>query len=76
MGTIHGIRSFDGVRDRASVIEIAGAPILVASLDDIIRSKRAAGRRRDLAVLEVLEKSREEANHPGRAARRARARKR
>jgi len=60
MGTIHGIRSFEGVRDRASVLEIGGASILVASLDDIIRSKRAAGRPRDLAVLEVLEKSREE----------------
>jgi hypothetical protein len=60
MGTIHGIRSFEGVRDRASVFEIGGASILVASLDDIIRSKRAAGRPRDLAVLHVLEKSREE----------------
>jgi hypothetical protein len=61
MGTIHGIRSFESVRDRASVIEITGVPLLVASLADIIRSKKAARRPRDLAVLEVLEKTLEEA---------------
>ena len=55
MAAIHGLRSFEGVRDRASTIEVAGAPLLVASLADIIKSKRAAGRPRDLAVLEVLE---------------------
>jgi predicted nucleotidyltransferase len=76
MGTIHGIRSFEGVRDRASVVEIDGIPIMVASLDDIIESKRAADRPRDRAVLDILERSREEANHAGGAARRARPRKR
>jgi len=60
MGAIHGLRSFEGVRDRASTIEIGGVPVLVASLDDVIRSKRAAGRPRDRAVLEILEKAREE----------------
>jgi hypothetical protein len=39
--------------------------IYVASLPDIIRSKKATGRPRDLAVLEVLEKTLEEtASHP------------
>jgi predicted nucleotidyltransferase len=61
MGSIHGIRSFEGLRDRGSVVHIAGAELLVASLDDVIRSKRAAGRPRDLAVLPLLEKAREEA---------------
>ncbi len=61
MGSIHGIRSYEGLRDRGSLVRIAGAEIRVASLDDIIRSKRAAGRPRDLAVLELLEKAREEA---------------
>lgn len=74
MATIHGIRSFEGVRDRATVIDFDGAPILVASLADIIRSKRAAGRPRDRAVLEVLEKAREEASRQASPPRRPRRR--
>jgi predicted nucleotidyltransferase len=61
MAAIHGVRSFEGLRDRASRIEIAGIPILAASLEDVIRSKRAARRPRDLAVLETLERTLEEA---------------
>jgi hypothetical protein len=57
MGTIHGVRSFAGLRDRASIVHVEGTPIRVASLADIVRSKRAAKRPRDLAVLDVLEKS-------------------
>jgi hypothetical protein len=45
--------------------------VLVASLADIIKSKKAARRPRDLAVLAVLEKAYEQANikkdTPGRA---------
>jgi predicted nucleotidyltransferase len=74
MGAIHGLRSFEGVRDRASTVEIDGVALLVASLGDIIRSKRAAGRPRDRAVLEILEKAREEAPGPPRKTRRARTR--
>src|SRR5438093_8406275 len=40
MGTIHGIRSFEGVRDRATMVEVGGTTLRVASLADIIRSKR------------------------------------
>lgn len=61
MATIHGVRSFDGLRARAQGIEIGGRLLLVASLSDIISSKKAARRPRDLAVLESLEKTREEA---------------
>lgn len=57
MGTIHGIRSFEGVRARATMVTVDGAMIAVASLDDIIRSKRAAGRPQDLAVVMVLERT-------------------
>jgi hypothetical protein len=60
MTTIHGIRSFEGVRDRATTIDIDDVAIRVASLEDILRSKRAANRPRDRAVLEVLEKALEE----------------
>jgi predicted nucleotidyltransferase len=78
MTSIHGVRSFEGLRDRASRIEIEGTPVLVASLDDIIRSKKAARRPRDLAVIEVLEKAREAKAHqtPGTSStRRTRPRK-
>lgn len=47
LATIHGVRSFAGLRDRATQIEIGGWPLLVASLNDIIRSKRAARRPRE-----------------------------
>ncbi|HEY6362780.1 MAG TPA: nucleotidyltransferase [Vicinamibacterales bacterium] len=57
MATIHGIRSFKGVYVRATLIEIDDVTIRVASLADIIRSKKAARRPRDLAVLGILEKA-------------------
>lgn len=75
MAAIHGIRSFEGVRDRATTVEIEGTPIRVASLADIIKSKKAAGRPRDLAVIGVLEKALEESVQAQKNARRARPRK-
>jgi hypothetical protein len=50
-------------------------PILVASLPDIIRSRRAAGRPRDLAVLEILETTLEQGAKPPGTTRRRPARK-
>ena len=44
MTSIHGVKSFEGVRDRATRMDIDGTAILVASLDDVIRSKKAARR--------------------------------
>jgi hypothetical protein len=41
MGSIHGIRSFEGLRDRGRTVRIAGVELRVACLDDIIRSKGA-----------------------------------
>jgi predicted nucleotidyltransferase len=75
MPTIHGVRSFEGLRDRASVVDIDGVTIRVASLPDIIKSKRAARRPRDLAVLEVLERTLAETNRQKKTAGRARPRK-
>lgn len=60
MATIHGIRSFEGLRARAEEVTIEDVALLVASLGDIIRSKKAAKRPRDRAVLEILEKTLEE----------------
>ena len=60
MGHIDGVQSYEGVRDRADWYEIGAQRLLAASLDDIIRSKRAAGRNKDLAVIDILEKTRDE----------------
>ncbi len=60
MGQIDGVNSYEGVRDRADSYDIAGQKLLAACLDDIIRSKRAAGRSKDLAVIDTLEKTRDE----------------
>lgn len=59
MGDIHGIKSFASLRSRAEAIKIERSTLLVASLDDIIKSKKAAGRSRDKAVLEILKKTNE-----------------
>jgi hypothetical protein len=69
------VRSFEGVRDRASLVDIGGVTLVVASLADIIRSKKAAGRPRDLAVLEILERALEEASWTTNKARGTRTRK-
>jgi hypothetical protein len=60
MARIHGVRSFEGLRARAVPVEFDEFKLLIASLADIIASKRAAGRSRDLAVLDVLERTLEE----------------
>jgi hypothetical protein len=76
MATIHGVRSFAGLRARATVIQLGEVSLLVASLSDIIKSKRAARRPRDLAVIETLERTREEIDQAAQRARRAATRKR
>jgi hypothetical protein len=57
MSKLHGIRSFEGLRDRSGLVEFGEHKLKVASLADIIKSKRVAGRPRDLAVLDILEKT-------------------
>jgi hypothetical protein len=58
MAHIDGVKSYEGVRGRAGVYHIGGEKLLAASLDDVIRSKRAAGREKDLSVIGILEKTR------------------
>lgn len=55
MPAIHGVKSFNSLRSRAEKIQLAGHPLWMAHLADIIASKRAAARPRDRAVLEILE---------------------
>ncbi|MBA3483466.1 MAG: hypothetical protein H0T51_16780 [Pirellulales bacterium] len=57
LARLHGVRSFEGLRSRAAQVEFGQHSLFVASLADIIKSKRAAGRDRDLAVLAILEKT-------------------
>ena len=57
MATIHGVKSFAALRASAKEIDLGGYPLLVASLSVIVKSKRAAGRPRDHAVLDILEAS-------------------
>jgi hypothetical protein len=60
MFRLDGVRSFEGLRARSERVEFGQYALLIASLADVIASKRAAGRNRDLAVLEILEKTLEE----------------
>jgi hypothetical protein len=62
MGHIDGFASYESVRSRAEVVPIGGQAVLVASLADIIQSKRAAGREKDTAVLSILERTLHEEN--------------
>jgi hypothetical protein len=66
MATIHGVRTFAGLRDRSVKMTVGGAAIHVAALADVIKSKKAARRPRDLAVIDILERTREEAILPRR----------
>lgn len=54
MTSISGIRSFEGLRARGSDVEFAGHTLRIAALEDIIRSKEAANRPQDRAVLPVI----------------------
>jgi len=60
MSRLHGVKSFESLKSRASEVYFGQARILVADLKDVIRSKRALGRDKDLAVLNILEKTQSE----------------
>jgi hypothetical protein len=64
MPVIHGVKSFNSLRSRAERMAIGRHDLWVAHLADIIASKCAAGRDRDKAVLEVLEKTLREKSKP------------
>ena len=61
LGTPSGTQGFDDLVRDAERVQIDGREVLVASLDDLIRMKRAAGRPKDLIEIEVLGALREEA---------------
>ena len=51
---IAGGLTFSSLRSRAQVVEVGAEKLVVAALADVIRSKRAAGRPKDRAVLPIL----------------------
>jgi hypothetical protein len=55
LGELSGVGQFPDLARDAVLVELYGIQILVASLDSLIRSKRAAGRPKDLNVLPELE---------------------
>lgn len=57
MSVVDGIDSFASLRADAVEAAFGGNPLRIASLEKIVRSKRAAGRPRDLAVLGILERT-------------------
>ena len=50
-----GAAPYEQLRARAEVIELDGAEIRVADIDDLLAMKRAAGRPQDLADIDALE---------------------
>lgn len=60
LGVPAGSTGFEQLSRRAATREIQGHPILVTALEDLLRMKRAAGRPKDRAELEVLEALRDE----------------
>jgi predicted nucleotidyltransferase len=60
MSKVDGIRSFESLRARASRVEFKGGEMLVADLRDVIRSKEAADRPQDRAVLPLLRRTLDE----------------
>lgn len=53
-----GAGRYDELRARAEVIDLDGVAIRVASLDDLLSMKRAAGRPQDIADIDALETAR------------------
>jgi hypothetical protein len=60
LGTPSGTQGYEDLARDAERVVIDGRTILVASLDDLIRMKRAAGRPKDLVEIEILGALREE----------------
>jgi len=55
LGEMTAIGGYDEIIGRTVEMEVAGQPVDVLSLEDLIRTKRAASRPRDLAALPILE---------------------
>jgi hypothetical protein len=54
LGTPAGVGGFDDLAAGAVTFDLEGLRVLVASIEDLIRMKRAAGRPKDLIEAEIL----------------------
>jgi hypothetical protein len=54
LGEADGMRTYDVMRAAAKREDVWGIPVLVASMNDLIRMKRAAGRTKDKLMAEEL----------------------
>jgi predicted nucleotidyltransferase len=54
-----GAPDYETLREHASVMELSGRTVRIASIEDMLSMKRAAGRPQDLADIESLEVARE-----------------
>jgi hypothetical protein len=61
LGTPAGTSGYPDLIRTAERLEIGGRQVMVASIDDLIRMKRAAGRPKDMIEIEILGALREEA---------------
>jgi hypothetical protein len=60
LGTPAGVDGFTGLIERAQAYDVEGLRVPVASIEDLIRMKRAAGRAKDLIEIDVLRAVQEE----------------
>ena len=60
MATPAGVTGYDELRANALDVSLDGLKVAVASIDDLIRMKRAAGRPKDRVELEILGALRDE----------------
>lgn len=54
LGEVTGLGNYDDIALRSLEVELYGHPVKLLSLEDLIRSKAAAGRAKDLVDLEAL----------------------
>ncbi len=64
LGEVKGVGDYDAMLPHAERMDIEGHPTLVMSIDQLIQSKRAAGRRKDLLHLDELEEIRKRRRPP------------